>query len=93
MLAGSYEFDISPQKGLLLKGYARPLRPNIGTHDPLMGCCVYLAQEETETAIVTLDLLMLSTEISRRIRALASEICSPSPSAWNWKRRRRRQKR
>ena len=79
MLAGSCEFDISPQKGMLLKGYAQPLRPNIGTHDPLMGCCVYLAQDGLEVAIVTLDLLMISTELSRRIRLYAAGESGLSP--------------
>lgn len=72
--AGVAQIDISPEKGMELAGYPHYPRNNTGVHDPLFAACLYVSDDSTELAMVTLDLLFFSkrhvAEVRRRVRAV-----------------------
>ena len=61
--AGISRIDITPPKGLELAGYPHYPRNNEGAHDPLYATCMYLENENTAVAMVTLDLLFFSKKV------------------------------
>ena len=71
--AGISRIDITPPKGLELAGYPHYPRNNEGAHDPLYATCMYLENEKTSIAMVTLDLLFFSKKHVAKVRRLAEE--------------------
>lgn len=66
--AGMKRVDITPPQGLELAGYPHYPRYNTGAHDPLYAACMYLENNGTEVAMVTLDLLFFSKKHVSRVR-------------------------
>ena len=71
--AGISRIDITPPKGLELAGYPHYPRNNEGAHDPLYATCMYLENENTAVAMVTLDLLFFSKKHVARVRRIVEE--------------------
>lgn len=67
--------DITPPQGVELAGYPHYPRNNTGFHDPLYATCMYVANETTSVAMVSLDLLYFSKKHVREVRRLAEEKC------------------
>lgn len=60
--------DITPPQGLELAGYPHYPRNNEGAHDPLYATCMYLEDNGTSVAMVTLDLLFFSKVHTKTVR-------------------------
>ena len=73
--AGMARADITPPLGLELAGYPHYPRYNEGHHDPLYAACMYLENDGTEVAMVTLDLLFFSKVHVAEVRRLVKESC------------------
>ena len=73
--AGMARADITPPQGLELAGYPHYPRNNTGAHDPLYATCMYIENETTSVAMVSLDLLFFSKKHVQRVRKLAEEKC------------------
>lgn len=73
--SGVASVDISPDKGEELGGYPHYPRNNTGVHDPLFASCLYVANEETEVAFVTLDLLFFSKAHVMQVRDSVQKKC------------------
>ena len=71
--AGMARADITPPQGLELAGYPHYPRNNTGAHDPLYATCMYIENETTAVAMVSLDLLFFSKKHVQRVRKLAEE--------------------
>lgn len=67
--------DITPPQGLTLEGYPHYPRYNKGAHDPLLCAAMYVANENCEVAIVTLDLLFFSKQHVKKVREIVEERC------------------
>ena len=65
---GMTRVDITPPQGLELAGYPHYPRYNTGAHDPLYAACMYLANDQTEVAMVTLDILFFSKKHVKAVR-------------------------
>ena len=73
--AGIKRVDITPPEGLELAGYPHYPRNNEGAHDPLYATCMYIANEKTEIAMITLDLLFFSKKHAARVRRIVEDKC------------------
>lgn len=73
--AGATLVDITPELGLELAGYPHYPRNNTGIHDPLYAACMYLNNEGTEIAMVTLDLLFFSKRHVEKVRERVEQTC------------------
>ncbi len=70
--AGVAKIEITPMLGVPLHGYgARQGRGATGTHDPLWARSLYLDDGETQVFLVSVDLLLISTELRERVLELA----------------------
>lgn len=72
---GMTRVDITPPHGLELAGYPHYPRNNTGAHDPLYAACMYLNNEGSEVAMVTLDLLFFSKKHVATVRELVEKKC------------------
>ena len=72
--AGASSVDISPERGIGLCGYHNFERKNIGIHDPLYACCIYIDDGDKEIAIVTADLIFLDKQYARNMRCDIEEV-------------------
>ena len=70
---GMSRVEITPPKGLELAGYPHYPRNNEGAHDPLYATCMYLENEKTAGAIVSLDLLFFSKKHVAKARKIVEE--------------------
>ncbi len=73
--AGMARADITPPQGIELAGYPHYPRNNTGFHDPLYATCMYIENETTAVAMVSLDLLFFSKKHVKTVRKLAEEEC------------------
>jgi len=71
--AGIAEIDVSPPLGVQLVGYPTVIRNNTGIHDPLFADCLVLDDGKTRIALVTSDIVGLSKEYVRRLRAAVQD--------------------
>ena len=67
--------DITPPQGLELGGYPHYPRHNTGAHDPLYATCMYLENNGTEIAMVTLDILFFSKKHVASVREKVAALC------------------
>ena len=72
---GMTRVDITPPLGLKLHGYPHYPRNNEGHHDPLYSACMYLENNGTEVAMITLDLLYFAKRFVMQVRSRAAELC------------------
>ena len=72
IMAGVASVDISPKKGLRLRGYPGYPRHNTGIHDPLYASCLILDNGEAALAMVAMDLVGYSKQATRRLRQAAA---------------------
>jgi neutral ceramidase len=68
LTAGTAIVDISPPKGLRLRGYPHYPRFNTGIHDPLYGSCLFIDDGSNKVAIVGTDLVLLPRKMVMEIR-------------------------
>ncbi len=73
--AGMARADITPPQGLGLVGFPHYVRNNTGAHDPLYATCMYIKNEETEVAFVSLDMLNISNKYVTAAREQAEKRC------------------
>ncbi len=73
--AGMARADITPPQGLELAGYPHYPRNNTGFHDPLYASCMYIENEETAVAFISLDILFFSKKHVAKVRKKAEELC------------------
>lgn len=72
--AGVSIVDISPVRGHELAGYPHCPRYNTGIHDPLYAGCIYLEDDKTRLAIITMDLLFYSKKYVSESRKRIAEL-------------------
>ena len=68
LLAGAAQRDISPTKPMQLAGYPHVARVSTGIHDPLLASALFLVNGKQSILLCALDLLMLNSDVTRRIR-------------------------
>jgi len=73
LYAGAATRDISPTKPVQLCGYPHVRRVSTGIHDPLLASALFLSNGSSAVLLCALDLLMLNSDIARRIRQAAAE--------------------
>jgi hypothetical protein len=75
LYAGAATRDISPNKPTQLCGYPHVRRISTGIHDPLLASVLFLRNESSSILLCALDLIMLNSDVARRIRrAIASAL-------------------
>jgi len=67
LLAGSAEVNITPERPVPLLGYYGQDRISTGVHDLLSAAALVLADRTTTVGIVSVDLLLASAELKRRV--------------------------
>ncbi|MBE0542551.1 MAG: neutral/alkaline non-lysosomal ceramidase N-terminal domain-containing protein [Verrucomicrobia bacterium] len=73
--AGAATREISPTKPMQLCGYPHVRRISTGIHDPLLASALFLRNESSAILLCALDLIMLNSDVARRIRrAIASAL-------------------
>ncbi|MCQ2380048.1 MAG: neutral/alkaline non-lysosomal ceramidase N-terminal domain-containing protein [Victivallaceae bacterium] len=60
--------DVTPDLGIYLTGYGRPQRLATNVHSPLTVTAMYVADGETEAALVSLDWCFVDAPLSEEIR-------------------------
>ncbi len=68
MKAGFAVTDITPELGIYLTGYGRPERLATNVHSPLLASAMYLADGDTEAAVVSLDWCFVDEVLSAEIQ-------------------------
>ena len=68
LIAGAAQREISPIKPMQLCGYPHVRRISTGIHDPLLASALFLANGNQSILMCALDLLMLNSDVARRIR-------------------------
>ena len=68
LIAGAAQRNISPTQPMQLAGYPHVPRVSTGVHDPLLASALFLANGNQSILVCALDLLMLNSDIARRIR-------------------------
>jgi len=68
LLAGAAQRDLSPTQSMQLCGYPHVARISTGVHDPLLASALFLANGNQSILLCALDLLMLNSDVARRIR-------------------------
>jgi len=79
--AGFYKVWISPPIGAPLAGFAARQGVSTGIHDDLFARALVLENEETELALVSVDVLALSGEFVERVRAAINTSVGLSPES------------
>jgi len=69
LFARSIDFDITPPVGTPMEGYAARKGVSEGVHDPLQGQVLLLRAGEVSLVLVTLDLLGVPLQFTRRVRS------------------------
>ncbi|MBI3852095.1 MAG: neutral/alkaline non-lysosomal ceramidase N-terminal domain-containing protein [Verrucomicrobia bacterium] len=71
--AGAATRDISPTKPTQLCGYPHVRRISTGIHDPLQASALFLGNGSSTVLLCALDILMLNSDVARRIRRSVAE--------------------
>lgn len=66
---------ITPSRPAWLGGYDARTKPSQGVHDPISASACYLSDGQTETALLSFDLLAVTGTQIERIRQRAKELC------------------
>ncbi len=74
LLAAAVEIDITPPVGTPMDGYGARTDSSVGVHDPLMGQLLLLQLGSQRIALITLDLIGVSLELTARIREGIAEL-------------------
>lgn len=74
LLAGITRANITPPVGMLMSGYGARKTPAVGTHDDLHTVALYLNDGNTESAIITLDLIDTDSRGTGRIRKACANL-------------------
>ena len=69
LLASAVQIDITPPVGHGFDGYAARAGKSLGVHDPLLGQLLLLRSGDKQIALITLDLLGVSLDFTRKVRA------------------------
>ena len=78
---GASKVDITPPVGVPLGGYVSRASPSKGIHDPLYARAMVLRTESYSVALVSLDLLGVTREITEKARSIVSELSGIPSSA------------
>ena len=68
LIAGAAQRNISPTQPMQLAGYPHVPRVSTGVHDPLLASALFLVNGNQRILMCALDLLMLNSDVARRIR-------------------------
>jgi len=68
LFASVVQIDITPPVGTALEGYGARVGVSQGVHDPLFAQTLLLKSEETQVALVSLDLLGVGLGFTHRVR-------------------------
>jgi len=68
LLSGISRANITPPVGMLMSGYGARKTPAIGIHDDLFAVVIYLNDGNTESALVTMDIIDTDTKGTASIR-------------------------
>ncbi len=81
LYAGAATRDISPKQPTQLCGYPHVRRISTGIHDPLLASALFLRNESYAVLMCSLDLIMLNSDVARRIRRSVAEALGLAESA------------
>lgn len=73
LYAGAATRDISPTQPMPLCGYPHVRRISTGIHDPLLASTLFLRNASCAVLICSLDLIMLNSDVARRMRRAVAE--------------------
>jgi len=68
LLSGIARANITPPVGMLMSGYGARKTPAIGIHDDLFAVAIYLNDGDTESALVTMDIIDTDSKGTASIR-------------------------
>ena len=78
--AGAATREITPAQPLQLCGYPHARRISSGVHDPLLASVLFLRNESSSVLLCSLDLIMLNSDVARRMRLSVSRALGTSES-------------